>query len=102
MLTQRYALPPAYRPPDRDAMQVLQDAYSAAKAEGYTNVKHPWPVPLLVALGRLYVRAWGDVPTPSRLQARWCMPDKQAVLKAFGSYAAYYAALEEVEVEVEP
>lgn len=97
MLTQRYALPPSYPSPDRAAVQALHEAYSAAKAEGYSSIRHPWPVPVLVALGRLYVRAWGDVPTPARLQARWCMPEAKAVLHAFGSYAAYYAALKELE-----
>jgi hypothetical protein len=94
MLPHRYALPPYYRPPDRAAVQALQDAYASAQVEGYTVKLHPWPPATLTLLGRLYIKAWGDVPTPNRLQARWCMPEAKAVLRAFGSYAAYYAAIE--------
>jgi hypothetical protein len=48
-----------------------------------------------VTLGRLYVRAWGEVPTPARLQSRWCMPERKTIVQTFGSYAAYYHAIQE-------
>jgi hypothetical protein len=93
MILTPYAQP--QRPRDRAAMQRLQDAYALAKSQRFTTTLHPWPRAVLVELGRLYVRAWGVVPIPGRMLATWCLPEARAILREFGSYAAYYAALEE-------
>jgi hypothetical protein len=49
----------------------------------------------MLTLGRLYIAAWRVLPTPSRLKAQWSMPDRASVVRMFGSYHAYYRAIEE-------
>jgi hypothetical protein len=81
--------------PNRTAVQALQDAYAGYTTPHRRQMRRPWTVAEMLVLGKLYVAAWHAVPTPSRLRAHWCMPDSASVVKAFGSYQAFYAQISE-------
>jgi hypothetical protein len=81
--------------PDRTAVQALQDAYARMTSGRLHHGRRAWTAEEMRELGTLYVSAWRTIPAPSRLKAQWCMPDAASVVRTFGSYTAFYAALEE-------
>ena len=80
------------RPVNIEAWQRLNDAYVACKKrEGKPS--HPWTVDGALMLGKLYVEAWGQLPTPTRMRATYAMPQQEVILRLFGSYEAFHAAI---------
>ena len=84
-------MPPPQVPDDPHALAALHGTYQALHGEGRW---HRWTREETVILGRLYVQAWGGVPTPWRMQQAYCLPDAGVIRRAWGTYAAYYAALD--------
>jgi len=89
-------LPPAKklqtRRPNPEGLATLIGAYAAL---GPKNGKRPWTREECLHLGRLFLLAWGEYPSYSKLRKHYCMPDKQAILNLFGSRPAYWDAIRE-------
>jgi len=76
------------------ALEALHGAYATAKARGLGVSRHPWTREATLELGRLFVAAWGTRPTPSQMEKHYGLPPRASILRLWGSYAAYYAAIE--------
>lgn len=80
------------RPVNGAALSELHALYDVLKRhEG--RPQYPWTAPSALALGRLYMQAWGQVPTPARMLATWSLPQYDTIIRLFGSCEAYQAQL---------
>jgi hypothetical protein len=82
------------RPVNAGACNELQDTYELYRKQSRWHRGSPWTKQQALTLGRLYVKAWGVRPLPSRLRPQWCLPSAKTILGLFGSYQAYYKELE--------
>ena len=80
------------RPINAEAWQRLNDAYVACKKrEGKPH--HPWTADSVLMLGKLYVEAWGQIPTPARMLAAYALPQYGTIMRLFGTCEAFHAAI---------
>ncbi len=75
------------------AMAMLQSHYAGCVQTGIGHRGTPWTHQEACTLGRLYVAAWGTVPTTNRMRAEWCLPSAKTILMLYGSYQAYFEAI---------
>jgi hypothetical protein len=83
------------RPRNAGALNQLQDTYGFYVDQGRGHRGRPWTKAQALLLGHLYLHAWGCRPLPSRMRPAWCLPSAKTILGLFGSYGAYYEALDE-------
>lgn len=79
-----------YTKPAQAWVAELHEAYASVMPR---SAARPWTRAQAINLGTLYARAWGDVPNTSHMGKSYCLPSQAAILKLFGSYAAYWAAI---------
>ena len=71
----------------------LQDAYASLGRNPENHIS--WTKESAVEVGRLYVKTWGELPQVRRLRQRYCLPEASTILQIFGSFLAYWQAIEE-------
>lgn len=80
------------RPINIGAWQKLNDTYALCKkSEG--KPQHPWTAASALMLGKLYVEAWGQIPTPARMLAIYALPQYDTIMRLFGSCEAFHRAI---------
>jgi hypothetical protein len=86
-------LPRLERPVNPEAVLKMQDLHARYLALGYGRRGKPWTQAQALALGRLYVQAWGTLPSIHRLRPEWCLPSAKTILGLFGDYTSYFQEL---------
>jgi hypothetical protein len=75
------------RPCNLEAWHQLMAVYAAAP--------RPFTRDVLLRLGRLYVQAWGVLPSTNRLNRGYGMPGSATIMRVFGSTTAFRALLQD-------
>jgi hypothetical protein len=79
------------RPVNPEALAALQAQFTAIRQ----GKPHRWTREDAVALGTLYIAAWGELPRTTRMTGDYALPARAIIVRLFGSYDAYYRCLEE-------
>lgn len=79
-----------HKKPNPAWIKCLQDTYASF---GIRGRQHPWNKQETIDLGILYYRSWDMLPTSTRMDRAYCLPDATTIRRLFGTYHAYYGAI---------